>query len=494
MVDDECNTIEMGRQGKGLTGTARRIVYNVSEFMALEKRAGRSILRMNVIDRVAKACQLSRSTVATIRRQGRSGEKFKTPTKRYSNSRTQILVDDFDRQAIRRSIHAFYERHEYPTLTSLLADLKSRQLFQGGRSTLHVLLREMGFRYRKHQNRRYILEQPHITQQRHTYLRAMRENRLSEHPRPTIYLDETWCNSRHGRTHMWVDGDGNGGFKHPGGKGPRLIIVHAGGEAGWISKSDLIFRAKAKSGDFHSEMNAEHFLEWFEYQLCPHVPAGSLIVLDNASYHNTQREKIPSKSSRKSEMKEWLSKHGIEYSESDLKADLMEKIVKAKPTKVFETDVIAAKFTHKVLRLPVAHPELNPIELAWAEVKAYVAKHNKTFTLKEVERLVPEAIDTISPAKWHKFCQHTVAVEDEYWAKDGLVEDVVEEILLNIGDESESEISDDETEVDCVHLQRSSSEVPTESGKELSSRRRLQLEPTTFPQDFLKSVLPLTDC
>ena len=77
---------------------------------------------------------------------------------------------------------------------------------------------------------------------------------------------------------------------------------------------------------------------------------------------------------------------------------------------------------------------------------------------------------------------------------DRLVEDVVEEILLNIGDESESEISDDETEVDCVHLQRSSSEVPTESGKELSSRRRLQLEPTTFPQDFLKSVLPLTDC
>ena len=52
----------MLRQGKRLSGTARKIVYNVSEFMALEKR-GRSILKMNVVDRVAKACQLSTSTV-----------------------------------------------------------------------------------------------------------------------------------------------------------------------------------------------------------------------------------------------------------------------------------------------------------------------------------------------------------------------------------------------------------------------------------------------
>ena len=60
---------------------------------------------MNAIERVAKACQLSTSTVAIIRRQGHSEEEFKTPTKRYSSSRTQIHVDDFDRQAIRQSMH-----------------------------------------------------------------------------------------------------------------------------------------------------------------------------------------------------------------------------------------------------------------------------------------------------------------------------------------------------------------------------------------------------
>lgn len=200
----------MGRQGKRLTGTAKQIVHNVHEFMALEKKAGRSTLRMKVVECVAKACQLSTSTVINIQHQAKCGGIFKTPIKQYTSSRTRINVDDFDRQAIRRVVHGFYERHEYPTLQSLLAELKSRQLLAGGRSTLHQVLREMGFRYRKHENKRYIYEQPHIIEQRHTCLRAMRANRASKHPRPTIFLDETWCNSRHGRTHMWVDSDGRG--------------------------------------------------------------------------------------------------------------------------------------------------------------------------------------------------------------------------------------------------------------------------------------------
>ena len=306
-------------------------------------------------------------------------------------------MDDFDRQAIRRVVHCFYERHEYPTLQSLLAELKSKELFGDGRSTLHQLLKDMGFRYCKHVNKRYIYEQ------RHAYLRAMRAYRTSKHPRPTIFLDETWCNSRHSCTHMWVDSDGKGGFKHAVGKGPRLIIVHVGGVAGWTAKTDLIFRAKSKTGDYHSEMNSEHFLDWFKNQLCTNIPVGSLIVLDNASYHNTQADKIPTMSRKKSDIQPWLSNHGIAYEASDLKVDLMAKITDAKPTKQFETDAIAEKFTHRVLRLPVAHPELNPIELAWSVVKGYVAKYNKKFTLNEIEELVPQGISQVTPQMWKNF-------------------------------------------------------------------------------------------
>ena len=337
-------------------------------------------------------------------------------------------------------MHGFYERHEYPTLLSLLENLKNKELFYGGKDTLHSLLLEMGFKYRTHDNKRYILERPDIVQQRHSYLRAMKTNRESPHPRPVINLDETWCNVRHSRSRMWVDSDGTGGFKHSVGKGPRLIIVHAGGVAGWVSKTDFIFRSKKSADrDYHTEMNAEHFLSWFKYDLCSHIPVCSIIVMDNASYHNTVVEKIPTKSSNKDEMK-----HGIEHDEKDLKADLMKKISEAKPTKIFKTDDIARNFHHTVLRLPVHHPELNPIKLAWSVVKGYVTKHNKSFTLKEVEKLVPEGMSMVTPALWEKFCHHTEKVEDEYWQKDGLIEDIVEEILINAEDDcSDSDSNED---------------------------------------------------
>ena len=47
-------------------------------------------------------------------------------------------------------------------------------------------------------------------------------------------------------------------------------------------------------------------------------------------------------------MQSWLSHHGIAYEVSDLKADLMAKITNTKPTKQFEKDLIAEKFTYSV--------------------------------------------------------------------------------------------------------------------------------------------------
>ena len=72
---------------------------NVSEFMAMEKRAGRSILRMNIVERVAQACQLSTNTVIRIRREAKNNKgNFSTPSKRYQVSRKKINPDSFERQ------------------------------------------------------------------------------------------------------------------------------------------------------------------------------------------------------------------------------------------------------------------------------------------------------------------------------------------------------------------------------------------------------------
>lgn len=83
--------------------------------------------------------------------------------------------------------------------------LESDGLFKGKRTSLHQLLREMGFGYRRVNNKRHYYEQTKIIKQRHSYLRRMRRNRTEK--RPVVYLDETWCNAHHGKELAWVEKD-----------------------------------------------------------------------------------------------------------------------------------------------------------------------------------------------------------------------------------------------------------------------------------------------
>jgi hypothetical protein len=74
-----------------------------------------------------------------------------------------------------------------------------------------------------------------------------------------------------------------------------LIFLHAGTRReGLIDDCDLVILAKSKDGDYHQEMNSVVFLEWFENQLMPALKNPSLVVLDNASYHNVKtRYSVP---------------------------------------------------------------------------------------------------------------------------------------------------------------------------------------------------------
>ena len=62
---------------------------------------------------------------------------FSSPKKgkRYTVPRFAVTVDDFDRGAIRRTVHKMYEQKEYPTLDKLLAKVRANEIFPGGRTT-----------------------------------------------------------------------------------------------------------------------------------------------------------------------------------------------------------------------------------------------------------------------------------------------------------------------------------------------------------------------
>ena len=162
------------------------------------------------------------------------------------------------------------------------------------------------------------------------------------------------------------------------------LLLHAGGVDGWLEGADLVFRSKTNSTDYHDEMNSKHYMEWMTQQLLPRLEEPTVIILDNTSY-NKQKDKPPTSTDKKDDIKTWLDQHHISYSDTDIKKTLLEKVKQHRPTPIYLTDKAAHEHGHTVLRLPVAHCELNPIELAWASVKAYIARHNTRYTLQEVQ-------------------------------------------------------------------------------------------------------------
>ena len=284
----------------------------------------------------------------------------------------------------------------------------------------------MGFSYRKIDDRRYYYEQPQIIEQRHKYLRRIMQNRVDK--KPVVFLDETWANAHDGKDMAWVEDDpvtgGTlGGVRRPSGKGKRLIILGAGGEMGWIPNTTLIFQSKKNTGDYHDEMTGEHFEEWFRDKLLPNVPPNSLIVMDNASYHSRRCEELPVKSWTKKRLIEWLDGKGYAYPPKALKSEIYSIIQGLRLTPRYIVDEMALAAGHEVVRLPVAHCTLNPIEMAWSRVKGHIKDKNRAFTLTEVERLAWEGFEVVTPDVWADLVKHVRdKVEDHFWAVDGLAE------------------------------------------------------------------------
>ena len=86
-------------------------------------------------------------------------------------------------------------------------------------------------------------------------------------------------------------------------------------------------------------------------------------------------------------MIDWLTHHNIQFPEKALKRKLLELIKAAHPEERYAIDEIAKTFGHEIVRLPPYHCELNPIEMAWAQVKK---TNNSKFTLSHVKDLTYE--------------------------------------------------------------------------------------------------------
>lgn len=85
------------------------------------------------------------------------------------------------------------------------------------------------------------------------------------------------------------------------GNGNYLILFHIGSNKGFLKGGLLCFESKMSNGDYHDEINGDHFKEWFE-SILPCLEPNSIVVMDNAPYHSTKAEQTPTPSTKKAEI------------------------------------------------------------------------------------------------------------------------------------------------------------------------------------------------
>ncbi|XP_047000502.1 uncharacterized protein LOC124616242 [Schistocerca americana] len=177
-------------------------------------------------------------------------------------------------------------------------------------------------------------------------------------------------------------------------------------------------------------------------KLILNVPQNSIVVLDNASYHNVLHEKPPTMHSRKADMAYWLNSQNIQFDQGSIKIELLALIESNKPTKIYTVDKLLAHYGHSVLCLPPYHPEINPIEMVWATVKNWVATKNVPFKLEDVWKLAEEKFFYITVHKWEAVCRHVEDVEETYANQEKLA-DKLEEMVIEIRASDTDDTSDD---------------------------------------------------
>ena len=125
--------------------------------------------------------------------------------------------------------------------------------------------------------------------------------------------------------------------------------------------------------DSHQDMNANVLENWFLEKLIPNLPEKSLVILDTASYHCRQVDKIPNLNTRKAEMLDFMKRNSIAVPEPlPTKLVLLELIKMANIQTKFAIDSISFENGHFVLRLPPYHCCLNAIEFVWHQRKSKV--------------------------------------------------------------------------------------------------------------------------
>lgn len=316
----------MSFQGREFTAEMKELVILLKEHFNAERKTAKFVSTKNATLRVAKAFGIGEALVKRI-----MAEKNKPSVRLESKNRgkppykvslnLQPIIRNFIRQKnLKGQKVSTKELREYISL-SYQTEIPS--------TTFLRTLKRWGFVFGKGERRNALKEQEYVINARRHYLRQKMANRGPEGTikRSEVYLDETYAHSNHSRKSTWYLDEDGPSVNKPSGKGPRLIILNARTTDGWVNGAQLVFQAKKRTGDYHGQMNWDNFSLWFKNQLLPNIPSNSLIILDNAKYHNVLTEDtFPKQTTTFDPLRTWLEKNYFSPNHNMLKSERERKM------------------------------------------------------------------------------------------------------------------------------------------------------------------------
>lgn len=416
------------KRGRPLTYEEKWMVYHAFESFEHNKSEGSVIVVEDPYSVTSAYTGVARTTVANIVKSVR--ESGSVPQLKLPGNRHQMTAIPISTEARIREF--VFERHREGIICNakhIVALLKDEFALEIQDRTMRRHLARMGFVWSQTKKQtRSLRESSRVRQQRHDYLYEIRKNHglPSDEQYRLVYLDESFLHHHYSSQFSWFsDGDF---VERSTGKGRRWCFIHALMEEGLLEDTLLIFEAKKSKGDYHQQFDHQVFQKWFQEQLLPHLPKRCLIVMDRFPYHMVSQDSIIPKQMRKIELKEWLTQNGFDWEESWLKPRLIEEVEDKRDKKTM-VEMFAQHKGHRVLFLPVHHPELNPIELVWNTVKGECARQFLNQTSFQDQRIRLE--EAFSNKIDSKYCSeafsHVRQFEDKYWETDLALDDELDE-------------------------------------------------------------------
>lgn len=407
-------------QGKAIDVRDRQFVVRLKDYFDQERHQGLSVSTQDPAGRVAKALGIGKRSVKAILSTYHHGGQIAAPALE-SKGNPPYRIKPALETVIRHRIREL-NRHGNPISVRSLSHWLSQNYEAVPRATLGRTLQRMGVVYGKSLNKPVLRERDEVLIARRVYLRKKLANRDPQGGtvRPEVYLDESYVNVNHSPARPWYFAEDGPWVQKPSGKGLRLILVHAMTAEGWVEGAKLVFQAKRRTGDYHGQMNFENFRRWFIDCLLPHIPKASLIVMDNAPYHNVYTDGgfYPTTSTKKADLQSWLQQNHPEmYLEAMIKAELLAVCRQLCPKPEYELDRLAQAEGHQLLRTPQYHPELQPIEECWAVVKNHCAE-KCDYTMQGLQAHLEEGFDKVTSQTCRAVIADIQSEEDRYWRED----------------------------------------------------------------------------